>query len=238
MISNKAQEPPDEPSGDERMQLEYEQLRLENEKLRLEISEFKRPWYLKPNHSLYVLIAVCTLSVGIVTDRYQAFSSKLDSERALLEQRKNDFAMQRDAVQKELDQTKTQLNDKAQQLASASQQLTSTKQELVAANQQLEINKLQDSLQSTKNGLPLLALKNAHLIQDFNSISDKKPKLFPRNAVSETQLLQLSPALQRFLKDQKAGNSLSSKPLLLSQWKRKPPSKESWSQYVKRKVWG
>lgn len=145
--------------------------------------------------------------------------------------------MQRDAVQKELDQTKTQLNDKTQQLASASQQLTLTKEELVAANQQLELNKLQDSLQSTEESLPLLALKDAHLIQDLNSISDK-PKIFPRNAVSETQLQQLSPAFQRFLKDQKAGNSLSSKPLLSSQWKPKPPSKESWSQYVKRKVWG
>lgn len=224
MILNNTQEQFDLPSDHEKKQLEYEKLRLENEKLRLEISESKRPWYLKPNHSLYVLIAICTLSVGIVTDRYQAFSSKLDSERALLEQRKNDFAMQRDVVQRELDH-------KTQQLASANQELTTTKQELVAANQQIQTTKIQKSLQSTEESLLLIGLKNARLFQDSKSTADTKSKvLFKPGAVSEGLRLKMNPAFRDF-DDLKPGTSLWSK----SSHLKLKPAQETWYESLRRK---
>lgn len=110
---------------------------LEKEKLRLEIEDLRRPWWRKPNHSLYTVVAFLTLGIGFLTQSYQANSARLETERAIFVQQKNDFELSRDPLHKKLDQTEREKEDYKAQLAEAQQNVSRANQAVTSKDQEL-----------------------------------------------------------------------------------------------------
>lgn len=229
-----------------RDQLELEKLRLENNKLRLEITEWARPWWKKPTHSLYTLIALCSMSIAFLTQSFQANSARLDTEKAILAQDNKDFDLKRDPVHKELDQTKSQLNDKSQQLVEINQQLASTKVELATVKQQVDLDKLRQSVRSTEKSLSTLATSNARLSQSlYTTLTDKQiakiinSPLKPRPPLLPSGIPKLStvkPGKRPLIESIKLPSAyLAPKQPVFSNPLKSPP-KETWFEYIKRQL--
>lgn len=148
---------------------------LEKQKLRLEIKVLDRPWWKNPAHSLYTLLTICSLSIVFLTGSYQANSSRLDTEKAILAQDNKDLELKRDPLHKDLDQATRDRDYYRAQLTDTAQQMESAKQELATAKQQLEFAKMQQTLKSAERSLSTLALSNARFSQSLDALVNKVP---------------------------------------------------------------
>lgn len=180
---------------------------LEKEKLLLEIAELRRPWWRKPAH-LYTLLAIGSLGVAFVTGQFQANSTRLDTEKAILAYKKEEFELKRDSLHKELEQAVSERENYRAQLNGVTQQLVSTKQELTAVQQQLEFDKIRQTLRSAEPSLFTLALNNAPFSKSLGTLINKPPtKAAPAtNNLTRLQLpanpklgTELSPIQRPFL---------------------------------------